>query len=44
MNKQLGKSPVKKPTCVEDNTLQAIIKDQEGRAFHLLQSMIIKSD
>lgn len=44
MNKQLGKSPAKELTCVEDNTLQAIIKDQEGRAFHLLKSMIIKLD
>lgn len=32
MDKPLGKTPAKKPTCIKDNTIQASIKeDWEGR-------------
>lgn len=30
MDKPLGKTPVKKPTCIKDNIIQASIKEDQG--------------
>ena len=30
MDKALGKTPVKKPTCIKDNIIQASLKEDPG--------------